>query len=262
MESSHDSAQTGSSVASSMGPANVAQVAFQEPDRKAGKFTLANGQKVLIKNELGDVRLRFGGFEHQLEITSVAQAPVASAFASWKFDAATGSVVTSLLQDAPAKAGQRIDMVLWIPKGHDVDVQTLNGLVEVRGIRANVSVRSNAGAITARGVEGALDLQTGGGSIEVTVTDAISTHTQKLITSTGVITAAFHPSFRGDLKLASSGLFASEFSTLVSPQLGQEPNKTASVRIGEGNGGNQFEISSKRGEIRLYRGVEYVESGE
>jgi hypothetical protein len=258
-------AQTSQNVESTeklMPQRDGASIPFQEPERQGASFTLQQGQKVTVKNELGDVRLRFGGYTHQLEVTSVAQAPASFAFAKWRFDAKTASLDTALVQTTPAQAGQRIDIVVWIPKNHDVSVQTLDGLVEVRGLMSNVTVRSNSGGITARGVQGSLDLQTGAGAIEVSVTDVLAKGLQRLVTSTGVITAAFHPEFRGDLALASSGLFASEFSTTVSPQIGKEPNKTAAVRIGEGNGGNQFEISSKRGEIRLYRGVEYVEAGE
>jgi hypothetical protein len=242
-----------------------AQVNFQEPKRVGAKFNLAEAKPLRIRNDLGDVRLRFGGFEHQLEVHSVAQAPNGASFASWRFDEATGLLDTALVDTKPIVKGQRIDVTAWIPKGHAVQIDTLGGLIEVRGLKSDVVVRSNSGAITVRGVEGSLDLQTGAGSIEASITEFNSPKLQRLVTSTGVITAAFAPKFVGDLTLATSGLFASEFSLIVSPQAGQEPNKTAKVRIGEDlsiNRGNQFEIGSKRGEIRMYRGVEYVDAGE
>ena len=242
-----------------------AQVNFQEPKRVGANFKLAEAKALRIRNDLGDVRLRFGGYEHQLEVHSVAQAPNGASFASWQFNEATGALDTALIDSTPIVKGQRIDVTVWIPKGHAVQIDTLAGLVEVRGLKSDVVVRSNSGAITVRGVEGAIDLQTGAGSIEAAITEFASPKLQRLVTSTGVITAAFSPKFVGDLSLATSGLFASEFSLIVSPQAGQEPNKTAKVRIGEGVSSisrNQFEIGSKRGEIRMYRGVEYVDAGE
>jgi hypothetical protein len=242
-----------------------AQVDFQEPQRVGAKFNLPQGKALRIRNDLGDVRLRFGGYEHQLEVHSVAQAPKGASFASWRFDEATGALEAALIDATPIVKGQRIDVTVWIPKGHSVQIDTLAGLIEVRGLKSDVVVRSNSGAIAVRGIEGALDLQTGAGSIEASITEFNSPKLQRLVTSTGVITAAFAPKFVGDLTLATSGLFASEFSLIVSPQAGQEPNKTATVRIGEGVSsisGNQFEIGSKRGEIRIYRGVEYVDAGE
>jgi hypothetical protein len=228
-----------------------------EPTRSGSKTTLALGQEISIQNDFGDVRLRFGGYAHQLELSAVAQAPEGAEVPVMRFDAASGLVNTMLINKSAPVRGQRIDVVAFIPEGHNVSVQTLSGLVEVRGQHGNVRIRSNSGDISARGVKGALDAQTGSGAIEVAFVDSVKVAEQRVVTSTGQIIASFGVGANVSLSLATTGLFATEFSTTVTPKPGEEPNKIASAKLGDGS--NHIEISSKRGELRLYLRKDFVE---
>jgi hypothetical protein len=231
----------------------------EEPTRLSEKRTLSKALPVSIQNDFGDVRLRFGGFADVLEVSAVAQAPIGSATPLLHFDEQTGVLSTRLPAGTAPVKGQRIDVVVFAPLGHLLSANTLTGLIEARGVRGDVSVTSLSGAITARGVQGAIRAQTGSGSIEVNFVDGVA-GAQSLRTSTGQITAAFGPKANVQLALATSGLFASEFSLVVTPKSGQEPNKTATASLGPGGTtvGN-IEISSKRGELRLYHRQEFVE---
>ncbi len=239
-----------------------------EPTRTNIKDVLPTGLALKISNDFGEVRLRFGGFEHALEVTSVAQAPIGQAMPSLSFDRKTGMISTSLPSKATTSLGQRIDIVVFVPEKHEVQVSTLRGMVEIRGLRSVITVRSDSGNIAARGVQAAMNLETGSGSIDVSLNDAVLNAQQRFSTRTGVITASFGPAQVAELALATSALIATEFSVEITERAGEEPNKTGVVRLGSmanaeelsaAQTKNKIELSSKRGELRLYRRQAYLE---
>lgn len=250
-------ANTTKDLSASTQPAQVPPQQMHEPVRFAQKLNLEAGQAITVRNDFGDVHLRFGGFANELELTAVAQAPTGAVVPEVRFDAQTGQFDAYLAPGATVARGQRADLVAFVPEGHPVSVQTLSGNVEVRSVRADVTIRSNSGAISVRGVRGAIDAQTGSGSIEVAFVDDAVAPTQRLQTSTGTIIASFGAQADARLNLASSGLFGTEFSVEIAAQPGQEPNKTGVVRLG--NAQKQIDIQSKRGELRLYRRSAFVD---
>ena len=245
-----------------------------EPTRTNIKGVLPANLALKITNDFGEVRLRFGGFEHAFEVTAVAQAPIGQAMPGVRFDAQSGVIATFLPVGTAAALGQRIDIVVFVPEKHDVQVSTLRGMVEIRSLRSAVTVRSDSGNIAARGVQAAMDLQTGSGSIDVSLNDVPLNTQQRFNTRTGVITASFGPAQVAELALSTSALIATEFSVEISERPGEEPNKTGVVRLaGVANGvaanpqelltaqaKNKIELSSKRGELRLYRRQAYLDA--
>ena len=231
-----------------------------EPTRYELKGTLALGQALQIRNEFGDVRLRFGGFEHGVEITAVAQSPIGQTMPVVRFDALSATISTALPDASLPVLGQRIDIVVWVPEKHRVKVNTLRGLVELRGVRSDVVVRSDSGDITARGVQGALDIETGSGAIEAAFSNHPVSAPQRVVTRTGAITVSFGPELNAELALATSALIATEYSVEITQKPGQEPNKTGIVKIGSDAKANPIEISSKRGELRLFRRQAFIEA--
>ena len=245
-----------------------------EPTRTNIKGVLPANLALKISNDFGEVRLRFGGFEHAFEVTAVAQAPIGQAMPGVRFDAQSGVIATFLPVGTAAAIGQRIDIVVFVPEKHDVQVSTLRGMVEIRSLRSAVTVRSDSGNIAARGVQAAMDLQTGSGSIDVSLNDVPLNTQQRFNTRTGVITASFGPAQVAELALSTSALIATEFSVEITERPGEEPNKTGVVRLaGVANGvaanpqelltaqaKNKIELSSKRGELRLYRRQAYLDA--
>ena len=250
-------------VAATPAPMSVRQDAplqyAPEPTRSEIKAVLAPGQALQIRNEFGDVRLRFGGFEHGVEVTAVAQSPIGQTMPVVRFDAPSATISTVLLDASLPVLGQRIDIVVWVPEKHSVKVNTLRGLVEVRGVRSDVVVRSDSGDITARGVQGALDIETGSGVIEAAFSDYPVDAPQRVVTRTGTIVVSFGPELNAELALATSALIATEYSVEITQKPGAEPNKTGIVKIGSTKA-NQIEISSKRGELRLFRRQAFIEA--
>jgi hypothetical protein len=236
-----------------------------EPTRSAIKHTLTAGKPINVVNEFGEVRVRFGGFSHVLEATAVAQAPIGSLMPVMQFDEASATLSAKLPPIAPGNGGmlplaegQRIDITLFIPEKHDLAIRTLRGLVEVRGLRANLQVRSESGDLLVRSITGALDIETGSGLIEAAFADQAIPAAQRVVTSTGAISVSFGPAYDAALSLATSGLFATEYSLNVTPQPGSEPNKSASVTLGRGV--NPIEIRSKRGDVRLFRRPTFIDA--
>jgi hypothetical protein len=233
----------------------------QSIDRVNWKQVLPAGTRIEIDNPYGDVRLRFGGYQRELELQAIAQRPagVDARFALELVREAKVARVQPALPEgqSPAK-GQRVDLVFFVAEGFPVTVRTTQGQIEVRGLRGDLTARSEAGAIAIRGVVGLLDLESGAGSIEAAPQLPTAGSEQRIATLTGPITLGLPIESDLDLALATSAAFATEFSIEVTPQPGQEPNKTATTRLGKG--GATLRVESRRGEIRLLRRSPYLDA--
>lgn len=224
-----------------------------EPRRLDFQALLAPDQAVTIDNPYGDVRLRFGGFAHALEIHAVLQQPADAAAIAVQPGVEGGRYrfAPRLPAGAIVAPGQRLDVVAFIPLGHAVAVRTERGLVESRGVRGDIELESVSGDIAIRGTQGSVRAQTGGGSIEASFETAPKGSRQRLATSTGNIVLAVDDHLGATLELATSGVFATEFSLDVEHLANQEPNKRAHATIG--GDGARVAVESRRGEIRLLR---------
>lgn len=223
------------------------------PERRDFSATLADGQAVAIDNPYGDVRLRFGGYAHALEIHAVLQQPAqAAAIALQPQTEARRYLFAPRLADgAVLAAGQRVDLVAFVPGGHAVSARTEHGLIESRGVRGDIDLGSVSGDIAIRGTQGRVRAQTGDGAIEASFDAAPKASQQRLATRTGNIVLAVDERLDATLELATSGVFATEFSLDVERLAGQEPNKRARTVIGDDEA--RIALESRRGEIRLLR---------
>ena len=221
-------------------------------ERSDSTHLLAPKQVVRIDNPFGDVRIRFGGYESQLEWRGVAQnsgsehklSAIGSATEAFE-------IAVRLPAGTTVIPGQRLDLTAYVPEGHDLQINTEQGLIEVRGLHANVYARSRSGDISFRGIRGLVDVETGGGNIEGQLNKAPAGSQQRVATQTGTIILGLVDELNAALTLATSGVFATDFSIHIDPQPGQEPNKTARAEIGKPEA--NIEVVSKRGEIRLLR---------
>ena len=220
--------------------------------------TLAPGIPVVVDNPYGNVGLRFGGFEHRLELQAVRQQPTAAAQINLEPALVDGRWLLAprlpageLLAD-----GQRLDVVVFVPEGHSVSVATELGAVDARGVRADLDIRSTAGDISVRGTQGAVNAQTGTGQIEIALGPAPQGSLQRLVTKSGNIIVGVDDGLNASVALATSGLFATEYSLQVQHLQGQEPNKQAIATVG--TVAARVELSSARGEIRLLRRADYT----
>ena len=226
-------------------------------ERSVNTQSLAAKQPIRIDNPYGDVRVRFGGYEPTLEWRTVAQQGAADNKIVVAGSSHEAFVISARLPEGVTlAAGQRVEITAYVPQGHDLDIVTERGLIEVRGIKdGNLKARSVAGNIVFRGIEGLVDVETGAGSIEGQLDPKPAGSRQRIVTSTGNILLGLVDGLNAQLDMASSGVFATEFSIKVDPQPGQEPNKSATAVIGKPE--SNVEVVSKRGEIRLLRRLEF-----
>lgn len=243
-------------------PAPVEQpgkVTMADPVRLDQKSKLTAGQPIEVNNPLGNVHLRFGGYEHELEIHAVAQFPVGGKPAGVKVERRAGKVFVSPTLDRKTPAsGQRIDLTLYIPKGHALKVRT-TGLIESRGLQSDVDFGTGEGAITGRGLQGSVIAQTTTGDISLWMEPAPAGSRQRFQTVTGSITLGLPETFNARLALKTSGVFGTEYSLDVTPLRGQEPNKSARTIVGDDKA--EVVVESRRGDIRLLRNATFTPAG-
>lgn len=221
--------------------------------RKDLSARLAADVPVVIDNPYGDVRLRFGGYEHQIDLHVTEQQPDGAVALDYHYgtDGERFLIQPRLPAGVTLHAAQRTDLVVFVPLGHAIDVTTVRGLIEGRGVKADIRARSEAGAIQLRGTSGQIDAETAAGGIEVALEDPPAGAVQRLATHTGPVIVAVSETAGLEVDLATSAPFTTEFSLDVTPQPGQEPNKQARAEIGKPQ--SRLSLSSRRGEIRLLR---------
>lgn len=237
-----------------------------QPLRRDFDATLTANEPVAIDNPYGDVRLRFGGYAHALAIHAVLQEPASAQPIELLPARESGRylIAPRLPAGAIAAQGQRMDLVVFIPTGHAVSVRTERGLIESHGVRGDINLRSTAGDISMRGTQGRVQAETGAGSIEASLNPAPPASRQRLATTTGNIVLAVDDKFDAELELATSSVFATEYSLHVQALAGQEPNKKASASIGDVKAGKRkakLVVESRRGEIRLLRRTGFTPLG-
>lgn len=235
-------------------PATTPMAAEHELRRIELTAPLLPGQILRVDNPYGDVRLRFGGYEPMLEIHGVQQQPAdAPVMEFTPGPAQDGFRVAPHLPEGELLApGQRIDLVVFVPVGHPVHVRTERGLIEARGIRADIDLDSTSGDIALRGISGAVQARTGGaGAIEASLEHAPPGSDQRFQTVTGALVLAVHDELDARIHMTTSAVFATEYSLTVSHRPGQEPNKEGLAVIGEPKA--DVRLQSRRGEIRLLR---------
>jgi DUF4097 and DUF4098 domain-containing protein YvlB len=139
-------------------------------------------------------------------------------------------------------------------------VRTGQGAIEVKGVHGDVVVKSATGNISLRGIKGAIDAETGEGQIDASLTTAPRKSRQRLATSTGDINLAVDDRLNAELDMATSALFGTEYSLKITRQPGQEPNKRATVVIGEDE--SRLIVESRRGQIRVSRRASFISAGD
>ena len=100
---------------------------------------------------------------------------------------------------------------------------------------------------------------TGGGTIQASLGTAPRGAEQRLSTTTGEIQVGLDDNFDGELELATSALFATDYSLDVIRHPGEEPNKIAHALIGAR--ASKLSLLSRRGQISLLRRAPFSAPG-
>jgi hypothetical protein len=240
-------------------PTTVCATSTFDTTRADWSAAIPAGTTIRIENELGDVRLRFGGYDHKPILHAVIQRAEGSAAISTNPVLYRAKKTLTLTLKATQSLGKsRVDLGFYVPEGHSVEVQTTAGLIEVKGIRDLVLANTTSGAIFAKGNRGPMQLNTQSGAIEMSLHAPKEGVKTTVSSTTGEITVALPISSNLLLSAATSGLFATEISLDVEPQPGNEPNKIATSVLGERAIAGELSIKSKRGDIKLLRPLPFT----
>lgn len=232
---------------------------MREPQRRDDSFKLPEGQPIQVENPHGSVYMRFGGYEHQLDIRSTVQQPDGAATIAFQPAAREGrfEVAPRLPQGVELAQGQRIDLVLYVPKGHAVTVRTASGIIESRGLKSDIDLGTESGEIAVRGTDGTVQARTGEGRIEITLEDrAPPGSIQRMTSRTGSVAVNVSDKLDAEVRMSTSQQFATDYSIAVEHRDGEEPNKVATAVVGTPKPGKdkaQIVLESLANEVRLLR---------
>jgi len=234
----------------------------QSMDRDSWSGPIGNAA-VTIDNPYGDIRLRHGGSEHNLEVAAVFQQLATDGSkllleTEFTDDVATVKIVKvdaagNPSPEIPRRYKARADLAILVPEGSPVEASTGSGLIEVQGVHVDVDLTTATGTIRVVKTHGRIDAHADGGTIEITLEPSATKKPQHLSSVTGPITVFTSATNDLDVTMATSGAFITDFSLAVENHDHEEPNKTATATIGRG--GPVLEMSSKRGDLALRRVV-------
>lgn len=236
-----------------------AEVQMPEPIRQDQGFKLAAGAPIAVVNPYGSVYMRFGGYEHKLDIRSTIQQPDGAAKFTFAPAMRDGRFVVAptLPQGVSLAEGQRIDLVLYVPQGHALSVDAAIGDIECRGLRSDIDLKTGAGKIQVVGTQGTVQAQSDEGRIEVSLQDgAREGSVQRFASRTGSVTLNVGDGLDAEVTMSTSHQFATDYSLTVRHLDGREPNKTATATVGEPKPGARaarIEMRSLVNEVRLQR---------
>jgi hypothetical protein len=224
---------------------------------------IAPGSAIHIVNNHGDIRLRHGGSEGNLEVAAVFQQLAIDGSTLVLEVAVTDDLaeVTVVRLDSTGKPAPqaprgdkaRSDLAVLVPEGFPVRAEGRSGLIEAQGVHTDVDLHTVNGTIRAVKTHGRITAHSEGGTIEITLEPSATKAPQTLSSVTGSITVFTPPTNDLDITLATSGAFVTDYSLAVEHRDHEEPNKTATATIGRG--GPTLIMNSRRGDLGLRRVV-------
>lgn len=212
------------------------------------------GETARVSNPHGSIFARFGGYGEQLEILATRQRIEAGREAleveRRRVEGGLDVVVVDPEQD-PDGRRDRIDLVVFVPKGVALEASTDDGSMEIKKLKSDLTASSVTGDIYIRGIGGRVNAKSARGSLEVTLSSGATDETQRLSTQTGDIMVHVWEDAAVDARLSTSGEISTDFSLTIEHRRLEEPSKHAVATIN--GGGPRLEMTSKRGRLRLLR---------
>ena len=217
------------------------------------------GQTLHMSNAFGDVRLRYGGDSGDLELLGALQQFAHEGEPLQVRHAQEGDILRVVVDYADGD-GQRIaqrqpgqkrraDLAVLVPQGVDVDVETADGLIELRGLRSNARARSIDGNIQLRQIQGDLDLETRNGRILAPLRPEPRANPQRFATSRGFIRVLLNEDGDYATRVHGEGLISTEFPLRFAR--GDDGERLATSTYGKGT--TPVEIFVGDGELQLDR---------
>lgn len=232
---------------------------FDEPERRDLSVKLKPGQSIDVDNPHGSVFVRFGGYEHQLDIRATIQQPKGAPQFAFAPGVQGGRyVIAPTLPGGGVRAdGQRFDLVLYVPEKHAVKVRTVDGGIESRGLKSDLDYATQTGNISARGTDGTIQAESVEGRIRISLNEGArpGSH-QRFATRTGDIVVGVTDGLNAEVRMSTSGTMATDYSIAIEHRDQEEPSKRARAVVGAPQAGDSnavVALESLRGNLQLWR---------
>lgn len=229
---------------------------FSRKDSRQWFETVEPGQTVRVVNLFGDVYSRFGGYENKVEILATSQRlEVSLPELEVRFDRGDHGLDITVgfagEVDEATETRDRVELVVFVPKGASLDARTGDGLIDVKKLKSDVVASSLTGDLRINSVAGRISAKTARGDITATLVTGATTERQDLTTQTGDIQVWLWEDADMNVGLATSGEISTDFSLEIEHRRLEEPSKHAVAVVGRG--GPELTLRSKQGRVRLLR---------
>ena len=218
------------------------------------------GGTLRVRNPFGNVHARFGGYENEVEILTTTQR-LEQDLPELRVDLRTGPDGMQIDVEFERKANQaapptggtrdRVDLVLFVPQGVTLDVETSDGTIEAKKLKSDLFAASINGDLNIHSIAGRVRAKTVHGRITARIENGATDEPQDLVTSTGDIEVHLWEDARFNVELATSGEISTDFSLKIEHRRFEEPKKIAWATLGDG--GPELKLHSKQGRVRLLR---------
>jgi hypothetical protein len=219
--------------------------------------TIEAGSLVRVVNPFGAIHARFGGYENRVEILATVQRPKggpsgpAVSISPTKGGGLEVTTAPGSEPDPPDGPRSRVDLVLFVPERAALDAETREDQINVKGLKGDVTARSEQGDIRIRSVEGRVRAKTTRGQIAASLEADVTSESQDLSTETGDIEVWLWEDADMEVEIATSGEISTDFTISIEHRRFEEPGKRAMATVGVG--GPKLSLYTKRGRVRLLR---------
>ena len=218
--------------------------------------TIPSSGTVRVRNPFGNVYARFGGYENQVELLATTQRlerelPELAVTVDTVEQGLEVAVRFGDGGDSSRATGDRVDLVLFVPRGATLDVETRDGSIEVKKLLGDVNATSVSGDLRLQSIGGRVQGKTARGKISATLETGATLEPQGLYTVTGEIEVWIGEDAELSVDLATSGEISTDFSIEIEHRRDEEPSKYAVATVGKG--GPELRLRSKQGRVRLLR---------
>jgi DUF4097 and DUF4098 domain-containing protein YvlB len=144
-------------------------------------------------------------------------------------------------------SGGKVDYFVKIPAQAKIQVETVNGKLQVEGIEGQVRATTVNGSVHIFDVSGEVESSTVNGSIEATYLDVDADGRHRFSTTNGSVTLRLPIDASGEFEARTvNGSIETDFPLEVSGKFG---HRRLRGRLGEGSG--TFDISTVNGSVKI-----------
>ncbi len=225
-------------------------------------YAISAGGTVSLENVNGDVKVTTWD-KNEVKVEAVKSADSREALDKLKIEVDASSdrveVHTRYPKHENGDNGHNmsVNYVLTVPKGASLDeVKTVNGQVEIAGVKGDVTVSTVNGWIKTDGLKGNCDLKTVNGKIDAEFSALRSGHEINMKSVNGVLTLRLPENPDANIEASTTvGKISDDFGL----QTSRRSDQHSYVRVGDrlraklGNGGARVVLETVNGNISIIR---------